>query len=634
MKQKAEFCNICGVKTRVYLYKSVIIGGGCAALNCADSLYDMSCDGIAVVTTGLDLSTSVNTGSDKQTYYKLSTSGDQPDSVYDMAKTLFSGGCMQGYHALCEASMSLRCFYKLISLGVDFPQNEYGEYVGYRTDHDYRKRATSCGPLTSKFMAQALIKSVRSKNIDIHENMRAVKLIVNDGKVRGVICVGTDSGEISVFISPNVVLATGGPSGIYDASVYPKCHNGALSLALEAGCHAINLTEWQYGIASTDFRWNLSGSYMQVIPRFVSVDGDGTEREFLSEYIGEERFSLIFQKGYNWPFCPNKESTAIDLAVYSEIKKGRRVFLDFTRNDSAYDASLLSAEARAYLSDCGVLELGTPVERLKKMNMRAFCLYLDSAGIDLEKQALAIDVCAQHCNGGVDCDENYMTCVDGLYACGECAGVFGVSRPGGTALNSTQVSSLRAAQHIVKCDRGTISLSEEDKTQIQEFISLCDKLLSGNNTLSDILRSRKNISSLMSLNAAHVREESALRECMERVMLSLYEFADRNRICEKSQLSEILINRDILISAQSVLCAMIKYAEMGFKSRGSFIVVKEANCDLFNVNSETESDKETLIKIKYADGRASAYTDKVKPIPCSEQWFETVYNSYYGEKHQ
>ena len=354
MQKKADICNIGSAKVQVFLYKSVIVGGGCAGLNCADTLFDLGERDIALITNSLSFSTSINTGSDKQTYYKLSTAGGEQDSVQDMAKTLFSGGCTEGFHCLTEAAMSLKCFYKLIRLGVDFPQNEYGEYVGYRTDHDLRRRATSCGPLTSKFMAEALIRSVKSKDIDIIENKRAAKLIVEDKKVRGVICVDTKTGEISVYLSPNVVLATGGPSGIYRASVYPACHSGALSLALEAGCEGVNLTEWQYGIASTDFRWNLSGSFMQVIPRFVSVDENGNEFEFLHDYLGDERYDLIFQKGYNWPFCPTKlsgenKSSLVDLAVYREVCKGRKVYLDFTKNDSLYDKNHLCAEAREYL---------------------------------------------------------------------------------------------------------------------------------------------------------------------------------------------------------------------------------------------------------------------------------------------
>ena len=67
-----------------------------------------------------------------------------------MAETLFDGQCVDGDIALCEAALSTQGFLKLAELGVPFPTNEYGEYVGYRTDHDTRLRGTSAGPLTSR----------------------------------------------------------------------------------------------------------------------------------------------------------------------------------------------------------------------------------------------------------------------------------------------------------------------------------------------------------------------------------------------------------------------------------------------------------------------------------------------------
>lgn len=75
-----------------------------------------------------------------------------------MAENLFHSGCVDGDNALCEAALSVRCFMNLVELGVPFPVNRYGEYVGYKTDHDPYARATSAGPLTSKFMTEALQK--------------------------------------------------------------------------------------------------------------------------------------------------------------------------------------------------------------------------------------------------------------------------------------------------------------------------------------------------------------------------------------------------------------------------------------------------------------------------------------------
>ena len=59
-----------------------------------------------------------------------------------MADTLFAGRCVDGDIALCEAALSTQCFLKLVELGVPFPRNRYGEYIGYKTDHDPRRRAT------------------------------------------------------------------------------------------------------------------------------------------------------------------------------------------------------------------------------------------------------------------------------------------------------------------------------------------------------------------------------------------------------------------------------------------------------------------------------------------------------------
>ena len=125
--------------------------------------------------------TSRNTGSDKQTYYKLTLSGEIPDSVMEMAENLFTGQCVDGDLALCEAALSVQSFMRLVELGVPFPKNRYGEYVGYKTDHDPRRRATSVGPYTSKQMTEKLERSVLSKGIPMLDHMQVIQ-ILSDGK--------------------------------------------------------------------------------------------------------------------------------------------------------------------------------------------------------------------------------------------------------------------------------------------------------------------------------------------------------------------------------------------------------------------------------------------------------------------
>lgn len=622
-----------GVKIdRIIELDAVIVGSGCAGLNCADTLCELGVKNIAIVTEGLYMGTSINTGSDKQTYYKLSSTGGEQDSIYDMAKTLYSGGCMEGYHALCEAANSSKAFYKLVSIGVDFPKNEYGEYVGYRTDHDYRKRATSCGPLTSKFMAEQLIKRIREKNIAVYEGMRAVKVLTKDGAAKGILAVDGD-GKITAFKASGVVLATGGPSGIYASSVFPKSQTGSLALALDSGASGVNLTEWQYGIASTDFRWNLSGTYMQVIPRFLSRDKDGNIHEFLGDYIKEGIFGLIFQKGYNWPFCPSKlfgenTSSRIDMAVYAERMKGNEVFLDYMHEPTGFSMSELPKEALEYLQKSEVSDIETPIARLRRMNERAYRLYL-SNGIDLEKELLRIDVCAQHCNGGIACDMNYMSKdVKNLFVCGECSGTFGIARPGGTALNNTQVSSMRAAEYIARSDVACGLTDAEIEATSAEMLCLCDSLSSGTKTLTELLAYRRSIGTLMSEKCSFVRSAANASETLIRLYEMLEGFISDNATTSE-YLREALINRELLLSAIAIAYAQKVYCEKGFKSRGSFLVYEGAEIDFDKI--ECEDDCTTLFNVYLKDGALSFEKGAVSPIPDSEQWFEKVYNGYYAK---
>ena len=243
----------------VYSMNTVVVGTGAAGFNAADRLWNYGQKDIAIVTEGVNMGTSRNTGSDKQTYYKLTLAGDGDDSIFAMAKNLFEGGCMHGDLALCEAALSAQGFYKLAEIGVPFPHNRYGEYIGYKTDHDPRQRATSAGPLTSKFMTEKLEIQVNNKGIKIFDKHKVIGFITKDGECKGLLALNKEEAEnpdkmFTLFNCTNVIFATGGPAGLYTCSVFPESQTGSSGLMFEAGAKGRNLTEWQYGIASTKFR--------------------------------------------------------------------------------------------------------------------------------------------------------------------------------------------------------------------------------------------------------------------------------------------------------------------------------------------------------------------------------------------
>ena len=64
-----------GQRVALYALDTVVVGSGCAGFNAADTLFDLGRRDIALLTEGVNMGTSRNTGSDKQTYYKLTLSG-------------------------------------------------------------------------------------------------------------------------------------------------------------------------------------------------------------------------------------------------------------------------------------------------------------------------------------------------------------------------------------------------------------------------------------------------------------------------------------------------------------------------------------------------------------------------------
>lgn len=582
-------------------YDTLIIGTGCAGYNAAERLYGLGVTDIAIITEGRHMGTSRNTGSDKQTYYKLSLCGGDGDSVREMARTLFDCGAVNGDIALAEAAYSVRCFMHLVELGVPFPANEYGEYVGYKTDHDPRQRATSCGPLTSKLMTEALERAVMSRGIEIIDGWRVVKLFTDTDGICGLAAVNRD-GDIARIRCNNIILATGGPAGIYDKTVYPESQTGGSGIAFAAGARGVNLNQWQYGIASTGFRWNVSGTYQQVLPRYISVDKKGTEHEFLYDELGDEALNLVFLKGYQWPFDTAKleGSSQVDILVDREIQSGRRVFMDFTRNPSGLDSGFgtLSREAYDYLNNSGAL-FGTPIERLLHMNPAAVELYL-SHGIDLTREKLEIAVCAQHCNGGIDIDEHWQSSIPGLYAAGEAAGTFGIRRPGGSALNSTQVGSLRAAEHIAATSRTGGKLTEDAVTE---------PLTGGKDHayVCAVFRRR------MSECALFRRDITRMTLLLSDIENTLGDYFTSVGVSRKSELADYYRTYDTLITQRYVLSAMLASAER-FGSHGSSLAVGNIKSNIISAASETAvTDNERT------------YFRAVHPIPDPELWFETVW---------
>jgi len=659
----------------VHRANTIIVGAGAAGMGCAVQLVrflrargvEDPAGEVLVVTGGLALGASRMSGSDKQTYYKMGTSPRVPDTAEDFARTLTAFGCCHGDTALVEGIASLRGFYHLVEAGVPFPHDPSGAFIGYKTDHDPYERATSAGPKTSRFMSECLQAEAERMGVRILDRHPVAELISagegDERRIVAMVCVdrGRSSNEapaLAAFIADNWVLAAGGPGEIYETTVYPRGQVGLHGPAFVAGLEACNLTESQFGLASIGFRWNVSGTYMQVVPRIFSTDAaGGDEREFLTEYFDDmpSLATNTFLKGYQWPFDAQRitggQSSLIDMAVHQEtVVRGRRVWMDFLRNPvgrdgwAAFDLDALGAEAREYLLKTGATQ-ERPIDRLAHMNAPAIDIYAAN-GIDLGREPLEIAVCAQHMNGGFSVNAWWESTVRRTFVIGEMAGTHGVKRPGGSALNAGQVGALRAAEYLANVyiapSPRIPEVDDAVRARLDAAVSrLRARLDRGSSATVTPAEAMERIGRRMTRHGAHLRSrasaEEALREGVEQYRAIL---ADGLRLDSPRDLPAALAAEQQCLTHVAILKSICGLFERDAGSRGSHCILAEDGTEMhpalidpargkpYCFREENLSLRERIVQARYDEARDDLFVlrDVVpRPIPHHEAAFEVAW---------
>ncbi|EKY3197194.1 FAD-binding protein [Cronobacter turicensis] len=654
LAQASDVFNLGAEAYPVYRADAVVVGTGAAGLRAAVELKRRGLN-VLIATAGLYMGTSACSGSDKQTLFTASTSGNG-DNFMRLAEALGSGGGMDADTAYVEAVGSIHTLAGLQYLGLELPEDRLGAILRYKTDHDEAGRATSCGPRTSRLMVKVLLQEVLQLGIPLLSGATALRLLRQNDEQGSERCAGLvvstggrshNTNGIGVILAPNVVLATGGPGEMYRDSVYPKKCFGSLGLALEEGLSLSNIIESQFGIGTprTAFPWNLSGTYVQVMPYIYSQDEVGTEYNFLADYYRttQELVSNVFRKGYQWPFHATRTlnfgSSLVDMAIAKEQQRGRKVYMDFLRNpepvpgDLPFSLGRLDDDVRAYLENNGALDQ-LPIDRLRRMNPLSISLYR-MHGYDLESAPLQFAMNNQHMNGGIEVDIWGQTSLSGCYAIGEVSGTHGVTRPGGAALNAGQVFGVRAAQYIAGAGKrasadGLSSVVSPVLEQVNKIITQALKSKEG----MSLREVRDQIQSRMSDYAGFlcsVDDVSRAREEADALKNNVYDGG--LAISHVAEISELFMWRHLALTSAAVLTMLEQYVSDGGGSRGARIILdsngecvpqtRSGTCEAWRFRPERDEDKHCKFTIRYQQGRFILGKKPLRTLPdLSKIYFE------------
>lgn len=351
--------------------------------------------GLAGVSTALELSKNYKIGlvtkkklADSNSYLAqgginvLKDESDRKTFIEDTLKAGHYKNSLPAVEMMVDKSQDAIKF--LIDLGVEFTKKdgklEYAQEGGHSI-----ARGLHIDDEIGKGILDVLYEKVKSRsNIDIFEDTPIVDIIVNNGK-----CYGARSLD-EVFVSTNVVLATGGLGGIFKKSTnFPHICGDGYAMAIKNGVKLKDI------------------SYIQFHP--TSLYEENVERQFLiSESARGEGAQLLNHKSERF----TDEMKPRDIVAKSILKEMEKEGVDFE-----------------YLS---MKPLGE--DRIPNRFPMIF-KELKNRGIDARYDNIPIVPCQHYTMGGIECDINGKTNLQGLFAVGE-AGNVGIHGSNRLACNS------------------------------------------------------------------------------------------------------------------------------------------------------------------------------------------------------
>ena len=491
----------------------VIIGSGGAALRAALAAADGGA-GVLVLTKGRlgQAGVTALSCSDRMAFHATleHTEPGGPDAWRYHAEDIYRIGGRVSDASLARllAQGAAEAFHFLDRLGVPFAKRPDGLADQFVTDGSRYARACYTGPFTANHIHEALRREFRRRGLAILENVMAVDLALDaSGRAAGV-----HLADGRTIPAGAVILATGGAGQAYEVNVFPEGMTGdGCAMAYRAGAELVNLEFIQIGLSSVQTKLACSGSMMRAWPRLATEDG----REFLFDYFppgtpAEAVYAVLFRKGASWPVSREEPSHVIDIAVFCETEKGRKVSMDFSRNPAGLDLTRMDPALWAKYANIKALPLtappyrDSPLARLKAINAPSV-RWLKDRGIDLEAgDLLELAPACQHFQGGVKIDERAATTVPGLFAAGEVAGgQHGANRPGGNALMDSQVMGKRAGESAAAMAKASKPGTPRPRRPAKA---------AARGTPIDVREVRRTIQHLMSMRASIKRTAQGVKE--------------------------------------------------------------------------------------------------------------------------
>jgi len=350
---------------------------------------------------------------------------DSPESHFaDTMKSAQGLADESSVKKLCDEA--IECVQWLDKLGLPFSRTSEGSIAQRQLGGASSIRACYAQDYTGLKVLHTLYDKACKLGIDFVNEYFLLNLIKEENGVSGATFLDIKTGEVVEIRAKSIIMATGGYSRIYHghSTNSTQATGDGLAAALRAGAKLSDLEFVQF---------HPTGLKNSSILISESARGAG------GYLLNAEKVRFTDE------LAPRD---IVARAISDEIEKGGEVYLDIR-----------------HLGE-GFIDKELPQERK---------LAIAYEGVDPVVDLIPIKAVAHYTMGGIDVDENAMSCINGVFAAGECANnkIHGANRLGGNSLLELVVFGRMAGQKAAEFAKGH-DVNAMNETQLQEDIAFIE----------------------------------------------------------------------------------------------------------------------------------------------------------------
>src|SRR5215213_2068728 len=323
--------------------------------------------------------------------------------------------------------------------------------------------------------------SLKYPSITRYDEWYVSRLLVDDGRVCGVVALELMSGVIETIVGKSVVIATGGGGRVFPFTTNAAIKTGdGMSLAYRAGAPLKDMEFVQYHPTGLPFTGILITEAARAEGGWL-LNKDGYR--YLQDYdLGKPSLTPELRSMELGP------RDRLSQAFVHEDEKGRTI-------ESPY-GPIVNLDLR---------HLGEKLIEAKLPMVRELCMQYER--IDPVKELIPVRPVVHYMMGGVHTDINGATPIEGLFATGEtgCVTINGANRLGSNSLPECLVFGARAGKAAAEYAASAPQPPSVVMEQVDDEVRRIDRIRSGDRGTERIADIREAMQSTMEDSAGILR---------------------------------------------------------------------------------------------------------------------------------